>query len=157
YHVAAQVARAGVDVVALVDCRPSATSPSSMELAEAAGIRLMLGQAVVDTTGQPGVAAVTVASVAPNDDLRDGAASLSAIAWDGVAASGEFNPVVDLDSQRQGRLHFDPGLGGFIPETPDMDTLHVVGAAAGTFDLSAVLQQGAEAGAEAARAAGFSI
>jgi sarcosine oxidase subunit alpha len=140
YAAAAELADAGVDVAAIVDLR--ADAPVDWR-----GIRVLGGSAVVGTTGDPALAAVTVAPLV-------GGGAAETIACDLLAVCGGFAPVVHLYAQAQGRLRYDEARACFVPADAG-GRVRCAGAAAGETSLAACLHSGLAAGAEAAAAAGF--
>ncbi len=76
------------------------------------------------------------------------------IGCDALLVSGGWNPAVHLHSQARGALRYSESLGAFVPVDPG-PSRHVVGAAAGEFTTAGCLSAGTEAGAEAAKRAGF--
>ena len=90
YDAAVDLAAAGIDVAAIVDIRPDAT-------AEAAGIDILRGQAVVGTDGDP-----SLQSVLLSDGRR--------IECDVLAVSGGFNPVVASGQPGPGTAPFRRAL-----------------------------------------------
>ena len=76
------------------------------------------------------------------------------IPCDLIAVSGGWNPSLHLHSQSGGRLDYDETLAAFVPGAPKQKT-RSAGAARGQYALRAVLADGFESGAAAARAAGF--
>ena len=68
--------------------------------------------------------------------------------------SGGWNPSVHLFSQSRGRLRFDEALAAFVPDV-SVQAERSAGACRGLFSAAGCLAEGAEAGVEAARAAGF--
>jgi len=75
---------------------------------------------------------------------------------DVLAVSGGWNPSVHLQSHTGGRPIFDAALGSFLPAATK-DGPMSAGASAGHLSLHACLRSGTEAGAAAARAAGFHV
>ena len=151
YEAAHDLAKAGVTVAAVVDSRRAPSAPLAGAL-RGAGAALHTGAVIAATHGTRRVRAVTVM------DLDAGGAGVSGaarrIACDCVLVSGGWNPAVHLFCQSGGRLEFEEARGVFVPGAPTQ-ALAVAGAAGGSFDLSACLAEGAAAGAQAARAAGF--
>ena len=68
--------------------------------------------------------------------------------------SGGFTPSVHLFSQSRGALKWDEGANAFLPASKAERT-HSAGSCRGITGLAAVLEDGAEAGAAAAAACGF--
>ncbi|SER86448.1 2Fe-2S iron-sulfur cluster-binding protein [Lentzea albida] len=139
YCAAIDLAESGVDVALVVDARPEAPARLATECA-ARGIEVRAGQVV---TGTDGPGRITAAHVG---DER--------IACDALLVSGGWNPVVSLFSQARGKLRYDAELGAFVPGE-ELSSVRVAGSATGELDLTACARQGRDAGAGAARAAGF--
>ncbi|MGO4604071.1 FAD-dependent oxidoreductase [Terrabacter sp. 2YAF2] len=137
--------------VQVVDARDEGASVSVAATADAAGLTVRTGSAVVGVDGEVTVEAVWVARID-----ADGAivGDPERIVCDVVAVSGGWTPNVSLHSQRQGALHWDDELAGFVPTSPVRDQ-HVAGAVCGTYWTDGCRVEGTAAGLEAARAAGF--
>jgi methylglutamate dehydrogenase subunit C len=136
--------RAGIEVVALIDSRPS-PSQFVADIASATETRLVSGAAIVDTIGKKRVTGVVVRT-------SDGVAEK--LACDLVAVSGGWNPNIQLTTHLSGKPIWNDELATFnagaLP--PGMS---IAGAAAGHFGLKSSLDGGAAAGAAAAAVAGF--
>ena len=146
YEAAHDLARAGVALAAVVDCRPAPAAPRAAALREA-GAALHPGSVIVATHGTKRVRAVTVKGL-------DGGGPARRIACDCVLVSGGWDPAVHLFRQSGGGLAFEEARGVFLPGAP-AQPVEAAGAAAGSFALAACLAEGAAAGARAAQAAGF--
>ncbi|MEN2743268.1 2Fe-2S iron-sulfur cluster-binding protein [Sinomonas halotolerans] len=156
YATALDLAAAGLPVAAVVDAREERTEAALA--AEAAGLRVIAGSAVVGTEeGERGarLGAVVVRGLA---SAGDGTVNLTGaperIEADLLAVSGGWSPVVHLFSQRQGRLRWDEELAGFVPAST-VAAQQVVGSARGSYALADCVAEGAHAGAVAAFNAGF--
>ncbi|MEU6356255.1 sarcosine oxidase subunit delta family protein [Streptomyces sp. NPDC047072] len=136
---------AGVDIAAIVDTRPEPGEWA--ERAEAAGIEVLPGHAVIGTEGDPRITAVTVAPYGESTGRREFAADL-------LLVSGGWNPVAHLYSQAGGKLRHDETLGSFVPDSC-RQAVEVAGSASGVLDPAAVLAQGAAAGTRAVEAEGY--
>ncbi|WP_328666041.1 sarcosine oxidase subunit delta family protein [Streptomyces sp. NBC_00322] len=145
YAAALDLAVAGVEIAAVVDTRPEPGEWARR--AQDAGIEVLAGHAVVGTEGDRRLSAVTVAPYGEAAGHREFSADL-------LLVSGGWNPVAHLFSQAGGKLRYDDTLGTFVPDTC-RQAVEVAGSAAGEFDLSAVLAQGAAAGARAIEAEGY--
>ncbi|GAA3047731.1 sarcosine oxidase subunit alpha family protein [Streptomyces glomeratus] len=145
YPAALDLAAAGVEIAAIVDTRPAPGEWA--DRARSAGIEVLTGHAVTGTEGDARLTAVTVAPYGEFAGQREFAVDL-------LLVSGGWNPVAHLFSQAGGRLRHDEVLGTFVPDTC-RQALEVAGSAAGTFDLAAVLAQGAAAGLRAVEAEGY--
>jgi len=152
YEVARDLAEGGVSVRALLDVRPNPAGAAIDQLAST-GIAVMPGASVTHAHGRSAVTGVTVAEIdnvgRPRGRSRD-------IACDLVCVSGGWSPAVHLHAQARGRPRYDPAIGGFVPGD-SVQAERSVGAARGTFALEACIAEGANAGAEAARKAGFDV
>ncbi|MER5696823.1 sarcosine oxidase subunit alpha family protein [Streptomyces mirabilis] len=145
YPAALDLTAAGVDIVAIVDTRP--TPGEWAQRARQAGIEVVAGHAVTGTEGDARLTAVTVAPYGGSVGQREFTADL-------LLVSGGWNPVAHLFSQSGGKLRYDEALGSFVPDTC-RQAVEVVGSASGVLDPAEVLAQGAAAGARAIEAEGY--
>lgn len=153
YDLVADLTAAGIEVAAVVDSRPELTDAAARTTART-GVQVWAGSAVVDTTGDGEggrISAVTISGIDENDRLTG---PTTTVDTDLLAVSGGWTPVVHLHSQRQGKLTWDERLAAFVPTAPVRDQ-HTAGSVNGTTDLAWCLTEGALAGAEAVRRAGF--
>jgi methylglutamate dehydrogenase subunit C len=136
--------RAGVQVVALVDSRPTPTSIIT-DIASATETPLFSGSVVTDTIGSKHVSGVVI---------RNGAGETQKLSCDLVAVSGGWNPNIQLTTHLNCKPSWNAELSAFVAATlpPSLST---AGAAAGKLGLKSALESGAAAGAAAASAAGF--
>ncbi len=151
YQTALDCKAAGLEIAALVDAR----AQSSSELANtvrSAGIEVMNGSAVVDTSGGKHINSVRVMNLAADASSVSGTAK--SINCDLLAVSGGWSPVVHLSSQSGARAVWDDDLAMFLPGTPTQAQVSV-GAASGTLDLESSLHQATLAGNAAAIACGL--
>jgi len=152
YRAALDLTAAGVKVASIVDLREHPDGPAT-ERAEAAGLRVLSGHAIVGTRGGTRVEQVRVARLNDAGTAVTGPAEM--IECDLVAVSGGWNPTVHLFSQSRGRVVFDETLGCFLPgESAQAE--RSAGASNGVFGIASCLREGFAAGAEAAKAAGAS-
>ncbi len=149
YRAALDLHRAGVRIAAIADTRARVTG----ELARAArdaGLPIYRSSTVVGTTGGLRVDEVRLAGVG-----ADGGVSRSkAVRCDLLLMSGGFTPSVHLFSQSRGTLRFDGEMEAFVPGI-SVEQERSAGACRGVFGLAAALADGAEAGADACRTAGY--
>ncbi len=145
YRTALDLARAGVEVPAIVDARTQ-PGPAAAE-AERAGIELLTGQVPLRAVGKRRVRGLEVG--------HHGDEHPQLVTADAVAVSGGFAPALHLASQSGARPVFDPRIAAFVPGAP-VQHERSAGAARGVFDLADCLEDGRRAGIEAAQAAGFS-
>ena len=109
YLTALALARAGIEVPAVLDARAQAEGPLAEE-ARARGIRVLTGRAVAAVKGGRRVKAVQVCR-------QDGSGEvLESIACDALAMSGGFSPVVHLWSHCGGKLLWDETQAHFRPD-----------------------------------------
>jgi len=145
YVTALDLARAGVDVPAIVDARTQ-PGPVAAE-AEAAGIELLTGQVPLRAVGKRRVRGLEVG--------HHGDEHPQLVSADAVAVSGGFAPALHLASESGARPVYDERIAAFVPGAP-VQHERSAGAARGVFDLAGCLEDGRHAGMAAAQAAGLS-
>ncbi len=150
YTAALDMAAAGVNVRAVVDLRANPEGPAT-ERAEAQGLHIMPGSAVVGTSGEKRVKQVRVGRVDPGSGRA--LAVSETLDCDILAMSGGWSPALHLFSQSRGKVVFDEALGAFVPGDPAQGA-HSAGACNGAFGLADCLAQGHAAGRDAAKDAG---
>ena len=150
YAAAADLKAAGIEVQAIVDLRDSPEAPE-LEIAGNANIGVLNGHAVVAAHGSRSVNSVTVM---PVDGDANPVGKAQEILCDVVCLSGGWTPSVHLFSQSRGKLRYDETLSAFVPDK-NFQRERSAGACRGALQLHACLHEGAQAGAEAAVAAGF--
>ena len=143
---------AGTNIVAVVDARDAGPGGEALSVVERFDLELISGSVVMRAIGRAGVDGVEVRSLSPDgasvgDDYRR-------VPCDLVCVSGGWSPTVHLFSQSQGRLRFDEERAAFVPGE-SVQRERSAGAARGLLGLSECLADGAAAGADAVRAAGF--
>jgi sarcosine oxidase subunit alpha len=138
------LANAGVEVAALVDAGRG-PSRHAQEAAEAARALYFSGAVIERVRGGQGVRGVTV---------NDGNGVVRQIDCDLIAMSGGWSPTVHLTTHLNGKPKWSEALSALVPGAlpPGMS---VAGAASGHFGLASCLAEGEAAGAEAAKACGF--
>ena len=125
YRTARDMKTHGVHVEAIVDSRKESN-------ADADGVRVLRGGAIVNVTGGKRVTGVELA------DHRG-------ISCDALAMSGGWSPIVNLMCHRGAKPKWDERIVGFVP--PDVGGAFVAaGSAAGKMLLSECLADGARAG-----------
>jgi sarcosine oxidase subunit alpha len=149
YHTALDLLAAGVTVAAIVDARDAVHGALPDKLRHA-GIEIIAGSAIIDVDGRRRVRGARVMKL--NGDTLRGRARR--IECDLIAMSGGWNPTVHLHSQSGGRIRFDDVSACFVPDI-SVQAQQCAGACNGSFGLADCLAEGAAAGAEAARRAGF--
>lgn len=144
YRTALDLAAAGIEVAAVVDCRANA-GPLA-ERAREAGITVRFTSVVRGTLGGRRVRGVELADL---DGLP-----LDRLDCDLLATSGGWNPAVHLASQSGARPGWSETLAAFVPGEP-VQAERSAGAARGVLDLAGCIADGDRAGAAAATALGF--
>lgn len=153
YDTVEDLLAAGVEVAAVLDAR-DVLSARAADVA-ARGVRVVPSSTVQETALDEATGRIGRVDVGILDDAGE-ATCWESLACDLLAVSGGWSPVVHLHSQRNGRLRWDERLVAFVPDGA-IDGQQVVGSAAGTVALEAVLREGAAAGATAAGRTGFPV
>ncbi|MGD1879251.1 MAG: sarcosine oxidase subunit alpha family protein [Kiloniellaceae bacterium] len=151
YRSVAALAAAGISIAAIVDARAQ-ISPAARSIADAAGAELLLGQAVTRALGGQQLSGIAVATYAAAAGTSVGTART--IAADCLLVSGGWTPTIHLASQAGGTARWDETLTAFLPGAAHQPW-RAAGACNGSLGTAASLAEGAQAGAEAARACGF--
>jgi sarcosine oxidase subunit alpha len=149
YAAALDLATAGVTIVAIADVRTSNDGPAATA-ARAAGLPITTRNTVLGTTGKLHVSGIRLGRVAADGTVTPSVSH----ACDVVLMSGGYTPSVHLHSQSRGKLAWDDALGAFVPGAAAERT-RSAGNCRGVSGLSAVLVDGAAAGAAASTCAGF--
>jgi sarcosine oxidase, subunit alpha len=145
YATAIELQQSGIFIAAIVDVR-SGERPCA-DRARTAGVTVISGATILGTHGRRRVEAVDLGQI------QDGELSMRSLQpCDLVLMSGGFTPSVHLFSQSRGRLRWDEPLQAFLPASP-AERVRCAGACRGVFALTAVIADGATAGAAAAREA----
>jgi len=150
YAAALDLKKAGVAIPVIADLRPEGGALTAMARAE--GIRVELGTTICDTFGRLRVFAATIGKLGADGTVSGKTETLSC---DTVIMSGGWTPTVSLFSQSRGKLAFDAETQSFVPGRAAEAQISV-GAARGTFDLTAALNEGYAGGELAAKWAGRS-
>ncbi len=156
---AADVARAGVEVAAVVDARPGGPAPEWRAVLDALGIECLPGHVVAKTRGSGRVRGVVVRRLERGGEGEGGGERLAGparrIACDAVLVAGGWSPAVHLVAQSQGRLAWRDDLGAFVPAESGRPRQRWAGALTGELPLAAAWESGRRAGADAAHALGI--
>ena len=142
YRTALDLHRAGVAIRRIVDTRPRPSGPA-LDAARAAGLPVMAGGTVVGVKGSLRVSAAVVAQASVG-----GATDHESVPCDLVLMSGGFTPAVHLFSQSRGKLRYEAATQRYLPGDA-AQAQSSAGACAGGWGLSAALDVGSSAGAEA--------
>jgi sarcosine oxidase subunit alpha len=133
--------------VTVVDSRASSNG-ALPAAAKRQGVTVMSGAVVTAASGKWRVSSVDVASYSNGQT----GGKLQSLACDLVAMSGGFSPVLHLFAQSGGKACWNDEKACFLPGACARGER---GAAAGEFGLARALRLAVDAGAEAAKAAGF--
>jgi sarcosine oxidase subunit alpha len=144
YRAALELHGAGVAIAGIFDLRESAEGEWPRRAREA-GLRVVTGARIAGVEGKLAVRAVGIET----------SGRTQAIPCDALLISGGWTPSVHLFSQSRGKVVWDEARGIFLPGA-SVQRERSAGACKGEFGLGEALNSGARAGAEAARAAGFS-
>ncbi|MFP4539287.1 MAG: sarcosine oxidase subunit gamma family protein, partial [Dichotomicrobium sp.] len=137
-------------VAGIVDLRRD-IEPVLRATAEELEIPVHAGAAVDGTQGRKRIGS---ACVQPLDENGAPAGEANDVACDLLAVSGGWSPNAALFSQSRGQLRYDDELAAMRPHK-SWQAERSVGRCNGVMELARRLEEGAEAGSEAARAAGF--
>ncbi len=151
YEAALAMLESGVEVRAVVDCRPKPNGTLPKRL-QKQGVEIIANSVVVDTRGSLRVNAVQVMALKANGEKVTGA--VRTIECNLVAMSGGWSPAIHLSSQAGAKAIWDEAKACFLPGIP-VEQERSVGSAKGSFGLRACLQEGLSAGAKAAGLAGY--
>lgn len=144
YRAAFDLARAGVEVTAIVDPRPADGGTLGRRAAEH-GVRVMAGHHVVGTAGRLRLTALAAEPV--------GGGARRIVPADALLVSGGYRPSVHLFAQSRGSLRFDAAAGAHLPGEPAQACV-CVGACGGMRDLSRAMVDATDAGRRAGADAG---
>ena len=151
YRAALDLVSAGATVAAIVDCRTEGAGAVAEPLRQS-GVEIFQGCVIATVTGRKTVRSVEVVPLSADGNSLAGPAKN--LDCDLVAMSGGWNPAVHLHSQAGGGVLWDAARHCFVPGATRQE--HVsAGACNGSFSLDACLQEGNQAGLDAARACGF--
>jgi len=150
WDAALDMSRAGGEVAAVVDLR-SDLAPVHFAEAARRGIAIYGSAAIVATSGRHRINAIEVRPLRGDGGI--GGRSVK-IDCDLLAVSGGWAPNIALFSQSRGKLRYDETIEAFRPGR-SWQRERSAGAANGNFVMEGAFIEGARAGAEAARAAGF--
>lgn len=142
YATASDLARAGIEVAAIVDARENAGEAA---LAQTASVPVRFRSAIVETGGHLGLRQVDIQNLGADGNPSGKAERIDC---DLLCLAGGWTPSVHLASQSGGRMRYDAGLQAFLPESSKQNETSV-GAANGIYDLGDCLASGADAAARA--------
>ena len=143
YGAALELHRRGVEIAAIADLRTGAEGWATRSALEA-GLNVLNGHAVVDTSGRRRVRAAHIARIGQDKTLAGPVRTLNC---DLILMSGGWSPVVHLLSQSGGTLRYDEALGGFLPDR-SRQNVRCAGAMNGTADTASCILEGRNAGTD---------
>ena len=146
WRTAADLARAGVQVAAVIDARKDVAA-GLRSAAQTSGARIILGGVVADARG--GQELKRIEAIGASGERL-------AFDVDLLAVSGGWNPQVALATHHGAKPVWSDQIHAFLPGAAPAG-MTVAGAAAGQLSLAACLRDGARAGGEAARSLGFTV
>lgn len=147
WKTAMDLAHGGVAIEAVVDVRHDI--PEALTAwARQSDVRVMAHARVVETHGRKALNGLTVLESSGRKSRLDA---------DVLAVSGGWSPTLSLTTHLGGKPRWREDLCAFVPGDSLPPGMRTVGAAGGSLSLAAALREGAQAGAEAAEAAGFKV
>ena len=129
----------------VVDTR-AAPDPVLVARAKAAGIRVMVSSAVIETKGLRQVKSAIVSGF--NSQTQTLMGRLVNIKADVIASSGGWSPVVHLSSHTGTRPEWREDISAFVPGASKQN-MWTAGAVTGDFSLASTLSQGIDAATSA--------
>jgi sarcosine oxidase, subunit alpha len=129
YLTALTARQAGMDVAAVIDTRPQSAAIHA-DMVRTAGVECLFETEITATSGYRRLSQVSVRG--------------RKIACSGLAVAGGFTPLIHLASHRGVKPVYDSRRGVFLTSGLP-EGWHVAGGAAGAFDLSSALLEGADA------------
>lgn len=136
WEAAFDLKQAGVNIVAIVDCRER-PGESVLARARMLGLTVMTGHSVIGTSGRLRISGMKVA--------RNGTDRTRRLSVDALLVSAGWTPSVHLFSQSRGKLRFDDATGRFLPDIHVQDCTSI-GACNGTDAMQALLDEAVAAG-----------
>jgi len=136
WRTAQDLLAAGVEVSAVIDTRDM-VAPFNLE-----GVRVFMGNQVIDTAGRLGIHSITLASG-------------ETIYCDCLAVSGGWNPNVHLSCHQRGRPVWQEAIAAFVPGQHLPTGMQVAGAANGQMTLSQCVASGYDAAVSIMKDAGI--
>ncbi|WP_416897180.1 MAG: sarcosine oxidase subunit alpha family protein [Minwuia sp.] len=143
---------AGAEIAGIADLRSELDEGLALAALKQ-GIAVMPARTIVGTTGRNRVTAARLAAV---DASGKAMGSETSIACDLIAVSGGWNPNVALFAQSRGMLKWDEELTSFRPGK-SWQAERSAGGCNGATTLADAISEGAKAGTEAVREAGFTL
>jgi len=142
YAIGATLRKLGIDVLAIVDCRPESAVEAVRQ--DCHGITIRNNAFITSVRGRHAVQGCTSASP------PDGSAKAERWDCDLILSAGGFAPAVHLHSQAGGKLRWHEAAAMFVPEGSAPGVVSV-GACAGVFLRDHALSHASDVGAALAR------
>ncbi len=140
-----------IEIIAIVDIRK--TPPRSLlDKIKKYKIPILSGHVVFDVRGKFRINAVNISRISSDKTCLVG--DIITIKCDLLCISGGWTPNVNLYSQSQGKIRYDPELTAFIPKEK-RPTVSTIGACNGRYALSDCIREGLKFGYQAAMDQGF--
>jgi sarcosine oxidase subunit alpha len=143
YQAAADARSVGLNVT-IVDTRLEADCGPEVASLRQKGVKVLTSHTVIAAHGRKRVTGLTVAPLGADGSVGP----RWSLSTDWVGMSGGWTPAVHLFSQSRGKLRFDTELDAFVPDQ-SVQAERSVGAARGTYDLTACIEEGFDAGGAA--------
>lgn len=137
HRTAHDLAKAGIEVVALIDSRADATVTGDFPI--------YTGAQVVNTKGRKSLGEIHVQT----------SSGMEVIEADCLAMSGGWNPTLHLSCHLGGRPIWNDKIHAFVPNPANCAGLHVAGAAGGVFSTKGAMKSGVFRAKEALKALGI--
>jgi len=147
WYAAFDLADAGCKVAAIVDTRAEVMS-ALREQARVRGIEVLPAHTVTGTAGR-----LRVKSVRVNPVVNGKVGAARSLDCEALLMSGGWTPSLHLFSHTKGSLHWDEEAEAFLPGRKT-EACRIAGAGRGLWGIGKALEDGAKAGAAAARALG---
>jgi sarcosine oxidase subunit alpha len=144
YAAALDLAAAGVTIVAVADLREDADGPA-LAAARAGGLSIRPRAVLTGVSGRLRVTGAQLGTLTAEGRVRSG----ETLACDLVLMAGGWTPSVHLFSQARGKLRFDEARQIFVPGI-SAQAERSAGSCNGTFGIAEAIEEGYEAGEEAA-------
>lgn len=141
YLAAIDLARAGVNVAAIVDARDQPPTELAKQTT-ALGIDVLAGHAVIATGGRLRISSMTVERIVGGNKRT--------IPVDALLTSAGWTPSLHLFSQSRGKVKWEPDRQRFVPGIYAQQCTSI-GACAGTDDTEALIFEAINAGETAAK------
>ena len=145
YSTALAMMRAGVGISVVADARPEPSALSRQAMAKGLPVR----HGVLPRRAHGGQRVRALSLQTPDGTF------IERVSCDAVGVSGGYSPNIALASQKGKPPQWREDILGFVPTESGRGEPVSIGACRGAYDLSACLQEGYEAGAQAARECGF--